>query len=46
MILPENYKAMSDKQLLIELTKTYDAETAAYLLEVVRGRTTSPSPLS
>jgi hypothetical protein len=45
MILPKNYKTMSDEKLLVELTKTYDAETAAYLLRVVRGETTSPSPL-
>lgn len=45
MILPNNYETMSDDQLLAELTATYNEETAAYLVEVIRGRAKSPGPL-
>lgn len=45
MILPNDYKTLTDEQLLAELTSTYDAESAAYLLEVIRGRAKAPGPL-
>lgn len=45
MIAPLNFKDLSDEELLKQLKETYDDETAAYILEVLRGRIKPTHPL-
>lgn len=46
MLAPSNYKDLSDEELLKQLTKAYDdAKTAAYVLEILRGRIKPSHPL-
>lgn len=45
MIAPANHAEMTDEELLAALMETYEADAAQFVLDVLRGRAKTDTPI-